>query len=421
VLCTTSRALVAVSSEAASTALAEQVGRRYRLLDPELRSRYLAFLATELGPDPAAVKAAVEAWQAQPTEDALWGVSCAVEAPRQALIRALNTAPRGIQMVLDLRGDVQGRLAEHPELLPLERDLHHVLSSWFNRGFIRLRRISWESPAEVLEKIIAYEAVHEIRGWDDLRRRLEPDRRCYGFFHPALRNEPLIFVEVALTAGMVSSIGEVLDAPSLDGQRAGLFDPPGEAGPVDTATFYSITSCQPGLAGVPLGDFLIKQVAVDLARELPALRHFVTLSPLPGFRAWLDRMRRRRRHLGPDRAALLARLDEAGWAGRPDAGEVRPLLERLCARYLVEAEKGRGALDPVARFHLRNGARVLRINWLADPSDRGIRQSAGLMVTFEYDDRAVAANHEAYVNDGSVARSDAIDRLLADDIYESAG
>ena len=405
-LCTTSRALLAVSSEAASTALAEQVGRRYLALDAELRCEYLGFLATELGPDPSAVKAAVDAWQSHPTDDSLWALSCALEAPRQALVRAINTAPRGTQTVLDLRGDVLRRLGEHPDLLPLERDLRHVLSSWFNRGFIELQRISWESPAEVLEKIIAYEAVHEIRGWDDLRRRLEPDRRCYGFFHPALRNEPLIFVEVALSAGMVSTIGEVLDAPSLAG------DPPG---PVDTATFYSITSCQPGLAGIPLGHFLIKQVAGDLARQMPQLRQFVTLSPIPGFGAWLDRSRRHRHRIPPGEAALLRRLDDPGWHRRPDAGELRPLLEHLCAQYLVEAKKGRDALDPVARFHLRNGAGVLRLNWLADTSERGIRQSAGLMVNYEYDDRLMAANHEAYVNDGWIRRAPGIDRLLGYD------
>jgi malonyl-CoA decarboxylase len=286
----------------------------------------------------------------------------------------------------------------------VERDLHHVLSSWFGRGLIELRRITWESPARVLEKIIAYEAVHEIKGWDDLRRRLEPDRRCYGFFHPTMPHEPLIFIEVALTEGMVSTIGEVLHAPALGD------DPPG---PADTATFYSITSSQPGLSRIPLGDFLIKQVAEDLSHELPELRLFVTLSPIPGFRAWLEQMARHRHRLPPDDADVVAHLADPNWYHQPAlAARMRPVLQRLCALYLVTARRGAQAADPVARFHLRNGAQVLRINWLADISDKGMLESAGLMVNYEYDASQVAANHDGYVHDGVVAHSGEIARLL---------
>lgn len=306
--------------------------------------------------------------------------------------------------MVDLRGEVLTHIRAHPELVSVDRDLHHVLSSWFGRGLVELHRVQWESPARVLEKIIAYEAVHEIRGWEDLRRRLEPDRRCYGFFHPSMPHEPLIFVEVALTEGMVSTIGDVLHAPSLgDGPR----------GPVDTATFYSITSCQVGLSAIPLGDFLIKQVATDLAHELPELRHFVTLSPVPGFRAWLEQSARHRHRLDADDASILAELADPDWHLRADvAHALRPVLERLCASYLVTAKRGRQALDSVARFHLRNGARLLRINWLADISEQGMRQSAGLMVNYEYDEASVAANHEAYLLDGVVAHSPEIERLL---------
>jgi malonyl-CoA decarboxylase len=286
----------------------------------------------------------------------------------------------------------------------VEHDLHHVLTSWFSPGLIELHRIDWGSPARVLEKIITYEAVHEIVGWEDLRRRLEPDRRCYAFFHPAMPYEPLIFVEVALTEGMVASIGDVLHAPSLG-------DDP--AGPFDTATFYSITSCLSGLSGIPLGDFLIKRVAENLARELPELNHFVTLSPIPGFRAWLEQALRHRHSLPAADEAELNLLDAPDWFDRPEVVDrLRPVLERLCAHYLVGAKRGREAADPVARFHLRNGARVLRINWMADPSARGLRQSAGLMGSYEYDEQQVSANHEAYVLDSQVVHSAEIARLL---------
>jgi malonyl-CoA decarboxylase len=306
--------------------------------------------------------------------------------------------------VVDLRADVVAHLRTHPALVAVERDLHHVLSSWFGPGLIELHRIQWDSPARVLEKIIAYEAVHEIKGWDDLRRRLEPDRRCYGFFHPTMAHEPLIFVEVALTQGMVATIGDVLHAPSIG-------DNP--LGPVDTATFYSITSCQLGLSGIPLGDFLIKQVTTDLAHELPELSHFVTLSPIPGFRTWLGQSLLHRHRITPEDAVALAVLEHPDWPNQPDSVvRLRPILERLCAAYLVNAKRGGQAQDPVARFHLRNGARVLRINWMADPSVQGIRQSAALMVNYEYDELQVQANHEAYVLDGKVAHSAEIDRLL---------
>jgi malonyl-CoA decarboxylase len=326
VLRTTSRALLAVNREPSSRALADLVVLRYRALDAPSRLEYLRFLASELGPDPREVRAAVEAWQAVNSDDTLWALARAVEAPRQSLFRAISTATQGVQAVIDLRRDVLSSLREHPEIASVERDLHHVLSSWFGRGLLDLQRIRWESPARVLEKVIAYEAVHEIKGWGDLRRRLEPDRRCYGFFHPTMPYEPLIFVEVALMEGMASTIDEVLQAPSLGD------DPPGAA---DTAVFYSITSCQPGLSGIPLGDFLIKQVVEDLAREHRDLQHFVTLSPIPGFRAWLDHSTRRRL-LPTEDTDPLSRLADPNWHLEAEvAARLRPVLEHLCAVYLL--------------------------------------------------------------------------------------
>jgi malonyl-CoA decarboxylase len=297
-------------------------------------------------------------------------------------------------------------LREHRELAPVEADLFHVLSSWFNRGFIALESINWRSPGAVLERLIEYEAVHEIRGWEDLRRRLEADRRCFGFFHPAIPDEPLIFIEVALTRGLASSIQELIDAPFPD-------DDPR---PADTATFYSITNCQAGLRGIQLGNFLIKQVVHELAGELPDLRLFATLSPVPGFAAWLERTRRQQVPPDPlsaaDRGALAA-LHDRYWYEKPEVAEaLRPVLMRACAAYLVLAKQGTQPADPVARFHLRNGARLERINWLGDTSVNGLGQSHGLLVNYVYDEAHIGPNHEAYVHDGVVAHGAEVRDLL---------
>jgi malonyl-CoA decarboxylase len=325
-----------------------------------------------------------------------------VEPRRQALFRAINMAPGGTETVMTMRADVLALLAEHPELTPVEADLLHVLSSWFNRGFITLERISWQSPGAVLEKLIAYEAVHEIRGWDDLRRRLAEDRRCFAFFHPAIPIEPLIFIEVALTDGLASSIQAVLDEPI-----------PEEESPTgDTATFYSITNCQPGLQGIPFGNFLIKQVVRELAGELPSLTTFATLSPVPGLGRWLDTVR----HtdvFNPAERRTLRLLDRPSWHEDPATSDaLKPILRRACATYLVEVKRGRLPADPVARFHLRNGARLEHINWLADVSDQGLRQSAGILVNYLYDEADIDSNHDAFVSEGMVAHSAAVQQLL---------
>jgi malonyl-CoA decarboxylase len=301
-----------------------------------------------------------------------------------------------------MRADVLALLQTHPELAPVEADLFHVLSSWFNRGFIVLEQINWRSPGAVLERLIEYEAVHEIRGWDDLRRRLEADRRCFGFFHPAIADEPLIFIEVALTHGLASGIQELLDAP--------LPDDEGES--ADTATFYSITNCQTGLRGIQLGNFLIKQVAHRLAAELPQLTTFATLSPVPGFALWLERARATDAFLAPNREALAA-LDDPFWYETPGTSQtLKPILLQACAYYLVNVKHGTQPADSVARFHLRNGARLERINWLGDTSLNGRRQSHGMLVNYVYDEAQIDRNHEAYLHEGAVAHGGDIRHLL---------
>ncbi|MGH7126185.1 MAG: malonyl-CoA decarboxylase domain-containing protein, partial [Stellaceae bacterium] len=299
-------------------------------------------------------------------------------------------------------------------LAGLERDLRALLASWFDIGFLELKRITWDSPAALLEKLTAYEAVHEIRSWNDLKHRLEADRRCFAFFHPRMPDEPLIFVEVALVKGIAGDIQALLDESV----------PVGDPREADTAIFYSISNCQRGLAGISFGNFLIKRVADDLAAELPHLKTFATLSPIPGFRAWLDaRLAKEEAELvlPAEREALAALPDgkngglagllaDASWheSGAAKEAVQAPLL-RLCARYLL-TEKGaqRRALDLVEHFHLTNGARVERLNWLADLSPKGLQQSAGLMVNYLYRLAEVEANHEAYTGEGRVAASSGV-------------
>jgi malonyl-CoA decarboxylase len=286
----------------------------------------------------------------------------------------------------------------------LDADLKHLLASWFNRGFLELRRIDWQSPAAVLEKLIAYEAVHEIKGWDDLRRRLAPDRRCFAFFHPALPGEPLIFVEVALVQGLATSMPPLL-SQDVDEDAART-----QAANADTAIFYSISNCQEGLRGVSFGNFLIKQVVEELQAEFPQLKQSSTLSPVPGFRRWFTQ--RLADGSAPD-AALSSQIAHDDWWNDPKQSEMlRADLMRLCATYLTQRPSPGNRIDPVARFHLGNGARLERINWLGNTAPRGIEESFGIMVNYLYDHDSIEANHEAFVHDGTIARSADVDALL---------
>ncbi|MEM9202104.1 MAG: malonyl-CoA decarboxylase family protein [Actinomycetota bacterium] len=387
VLRETCRALTQLRDEAAARSLAELVVRRYTTLtrqgDDDAKAALFAFLVEEFAPDPAGVTAAVEAWREAPGPQSVHGLWAATEAPRLELFRSINLAADGIHTLLTMRADLL-RLRDE-RLAPAEGDLAYLLSSWFNRGFLELRAIDWNTPAETLEKLIEYEAVHEIRGWDDLRRRLETDRRCYGFFHPSLPAEPLIFVEIALVHGLATRIGDVIDAPVPDDD---LTDPDGVE-PADTAIFYSITNCQAGLRGIPLGDFLLKQVTEELQATVPSLTRFSTLSPVPGLRRWVDED-----HIEVDPS-------EAG-------------LRRLTARYLLHAKRKGEPRDPVARFHLRNGARLEQINVGGDRSLKGEAESFGVLVNYLYDLDTLAENHEAYVNERRVTHSARVADLLTE-------
>jgi malonyl-CoA decarboxylase len=396
-------ALLSGAGEASGTAIAREVLDRYHDLDEAGRISFFETLAHNYGPDQEKLQRAIESWRAQPTGDGASDLHFASEPRRQELFRRLNRAPGGTGELVALRADLLDAKNGRKDLAALDRDVVHLLSSWFNKGFLVLRKIDWSTPAIVLEKIIRYEAVHEIRDWNDLRRRIDPiDRRCYGFFHPALVDEPLIFVEVALTEQIPGAI-----APLLAEDR--------ELVPIDrarTAVFYSISNCQRGLGGITFGNFLIKQVVEELRRELPKLDNFVTLSPVPGLMQWLkgaDDV-----PVSDEDRLLLEKLDTPDWSDDPQlAAQLRSLLEPLAAYYFLKARTSKGRLiDPVARFHLGNGARLERIDWLGDISPKALRESAGIMVNYLYRLDDIEKNHEAYANDGEVVASSAVKRLL---------
>jgi malonyl-CoA decarboxylase len=389
-------ALMSERGEVSGARLAREALAAYQGLDAAAVAVFFDLLVKEFSPDPQVVRRRAQAYGADPSQANLILLQQAAEPPRQELFRRLNMAPGGTVVLLDMHWKVLRDLSANPRWLGTEADLTHLLRSWFNRGFLTLQRIDWRTSAIVLEKLIEYEAVHEIQGWGDLRRRLQADRRCYAFFHPALPDEPLIFIEVALTRGMSARVQPLLDphSPVMD---------PAEA---DCAMFYSITNCQQGLRGVSFGNLLIKQVAEDLGRELPRLKSFATLSPIPGFRKWLAALPDT---LDGDRKAevstILAALDSPRWFEDPAATALQEPLLHLAGWYLLYAKEDREPLDPVARFHLVNGARLERLNWLGDTSATGIRQSAGMMVNYLYDLGEVEANHEAYARHGAIVAS----------------
>ena len=398
-------ALLSGRGEASGVAIASAILAGYRALEPHERLEFLAFLATTMQPDADAVARAAEAYLANPDPAAVAALQEAIESPRHEFFRRLNRAPGATAEIVTMRRDLL--VAGEPALAPVDRDLMHLLASWFNRGFLVLRRIDWHTPAVILEKIIAYEAVHAIQGWDDLRRRLDPaDRRCFAFFHPSLIDEPLIFVEVALTDDMPESIQALLREAPKNGAPT--------AGPT-TAVFYSISNCQEGLRGISFGNFLIKQVVEDLVKERASLTTFVTLSPMPDFADWLSRL-----SADEDPSLLTAAesdrlrvLADPAWVDTAVAEPLKPLLLRLAAHYLLNVKTPEGhPVDPVARFHLGNGARLERINWQGDISPKGLREAHGLMCNYRYELRDIEKNHEAYENEGIVAASRHVHALL---------
>lgn len=401
--------MLSEAGTANSAPIAAQIMQAYSALGEDSRLAFFQFLDTALGLDPERVLAAATRYSEKPDAERLLEVQRVTEPPRQELLRRINRVPGGTAAIVEMRRDLLKLLGEHPDLRAVDSDFIHLLSSWFNPGFLAMQRVDWESPAALLEKIIRHEAVHAIKDWTDLRRRLQSDRRCFGFFHPQLPGEPLIFVEVALLHTIPRSIGQLIGDDASD---------PRVSQP-RVAAFYSISNCEPGLRGVSLGNFLIKRVAEQLRRDLPSLRRFCTLSPIPSFRAWLvgldtDALPDHwpadiRTGLGRALAALRGRyggemdgIAEAVRAGSlPEEDQTQ--LSQCAATFLAyESVTPRG--DAVARFHLDNGARLERVNVNADPSPKGLRESIGVMVNYLYDLDAVEANHERFVG-GEVVRS----------------
>jgi malonyl-CoA decarboxylase len=401
--------LLSERGEASQTAIAQEIIAAYTSMKPEQRPAFFEILTREFSPDPVKVRAALGEYDRAPGDATLAALSEAVEAPRQELIRRINTAPQGTETLVNLRADLLSLPANGANYEALDADLRHLFRSWFNRGFLRLERISWQTSARILEKLIRYESVHEINGWPDLRRRLEADRRCFAFFHPALADEPIIFVEVALAKGLAGDLEPLLDV------NAAVLDPD----KADTAIFYSINNCLKGLRNVPFGNFLIKQVVAELAAEFPNIRNYSTLSPLPLFaralhdndneqgftRERLSRLlaeyaRQFAAHNGRrDPVDVFLRLLEDPLANRKILAEP---LERLALAYLTRARRGGKLYDPVATFHLSNGARLERINVFGNLRPYGMEASYGVTVNYRYLPDELEENHERFVRGGQI-------------------
>jgi malonyl-CoA decarboxylase len=411
--------LITGRGEASNIALAREILQRFESLDEDQKTTFFLILAEDFGPDHEQINVAAAAFHNHQPET-LVNLLKAVEPPRQELYRRLNMAPNGTAALVSMREQLLTRLQSYPILQSVDADFRHLLASWFNRGFLRLEKIDWRSPALILEKLMCYESVHAMKGWDDLRRRLSDDRRCFGFFHPALPEEPLIFVEVALTQGMAAEIAPLIDprAPESDPYTA------------DTAVFFSINNALKGLRGISFGNFLLKQVLHELSAELPNLRNFVTLSPTPRFAEGLRLLCNGEMDDWP--AGELDRvLGDYQEALQAHTGETAPLdavvgllhdrlpedeeilagpLARLALLYLSELKYRGTCFDPVAAFHLANGAILERINVFADRSDRGEVQSYSVMVNYRYDPEQVVANHEIFVLEGRIIMSKPLQR-----------
>lgn len=389
-----SKQLIHHRGEASGLALAYEVVADYQALDDANRLLFFEALADDFSADSDAVLAAADGYKRNPTEANLSALSRAAEAPRIKLFRRMNMAPDATPVLVKMRGAMIQALDDLPQLKAVETDLKHQFISWFNRGFLELRVIDWNTPASILERIIQYESVHAIEGWDDLRARLRGNRMCFAFFHPAMPDDPLVFVEVALTEGVPDAIGPLIDKS----KESDVGNTP------DTVVFYSISNCHPGLAGVSFGNFLIKQVVEEVGKRYSNMKRYVTLSPIPGFCRWLAVQ-----ELGID-------LDEMRSMARTDTAKTvdarRNDLLAACAQYLLKERRNNLALDPVARFHLGNGASLHAIHWAADLSDKGLEQSAGLMVNYLYDLRSIEENHDSYFDQGEIARSRDVARLL---------
>jgi malonyl-CoA decarboxylase len=400
--------LAGKGGEIARRARAAELGEAYLSLSPDGRRKFLLTLAHDYGLPRDAAAAEVDRWRA--SKEPPRALVKALEPPAVRLLRDFVGVPQGVKFVVDLRAELLTLGKSDVAARTLSEDLRPLLGAWFDIAFLDLVRIDWRASAALLEKLVAYEAVHAIRSWRDLKNRLDSDRRCFAFFHPRMPEEPLIFVEVALVKGLAGNVRQLLDA------KAETRDPQG----ANTAIFYSISNCQQGLAGISFGNYLIKRVAEELARDLPNIKDFATLSPIPGLRRHINERLKREgdealtgteiaslrpvTNAAEGAAAVRHLLDRPTWWEVPAIDKaLRPILTRLAARYLTSTDAKGRALDRVAHFHLGNGAVVEQLNWLADTSANGLRQSYAMMVNYRYKLADVDANHEAYASGRVVA------------------
>jgi malonyl-CoA decarboxylase len=395
-------ALLGLKGEASSIALAEEILAAYSNFSREEKQEFFQFLEAEMAADVEIVGEAIQQYQDNPSQQSIQALHQASESRRLELFRALNMAPLGTELLIAMREDILDALPEYPDLQAVDNDLLHLFRSWFNRGFLDIRRIDWETPAVVLEKLIEYESVHEIDGWDDLRRRLEKDRRCYGFFHPVMPYEPLIFVEVALTKEISTNVADLLK-DDVNGDNDSAYT---------TAIFYSINNCLEGLKGVSFGNLLIKQVVEKLEREIPGIRTYSTLSPLPRFSIWLHKELDNLDFLDIKEKRQVSALLDFPTAAILDDQELEKIMLGICAWYLLKVKSRDKPACPVERFHLGNGATLGKINWRADTSENGLKQSSGIMVNYIYDKAKLAKNHEAYELDNTVSCTSEVKQLL---------
>ena len=410
--------LLSEEGEASGTSRAKETLARYAELDGPQRVSFFQALKTDFAPHPERVLQAAHAYAHEPSSINLAVLSQVAEPPRQELLRRLNRASGGTHQIVGMRVALLDALRRDGELAQVDDDFRHLLSSWFNPGFLELRRVDWNAPATLLEQVIQHEAVHEVRDWNDLRRRLQQDRRCFAFFHPAIASEPLIFVEVALLPAMASEIGPLINTNAAPGDAAGF----------QTAVFYSISNCQPGLRGVSLGNFLIKQVVDKLSGEFPRIKEFCTLSPIPGYREWLKasvargfapadkratpKLRKALAAVTPQLGAILAATPAELRAPNSPIASLKQPLSTLCGAYLLGVGEPAGTSgDAVARFHLNNGARLERLNWQSDESDKGLKQALGMMVNYVYEPKRIERNHEQFVKGKTIA-SGAVEGLI---------
>ena len=391
--------LMGTSGEVSGIVTARQVLDHYVELADDEKLAFFQNLESDFNADEALVNLAYQAYANNACSQTLNKLSLTTEPRRMELLRRLNQTPGATHDLVSMRTDLLGFLKRQPELKSVDDDFVRMFTSWFGRGFLQLETINWSTSAAILERIIRYEAVHEIRDWDDLRSRIEPsNRRCFAYFHPALVDEPLIFVEVALTKEIPASIDAILqENPEQESFEGGY----------KTAVFYSISNCQPGLRNISFGNFLIKQVVQELQAEFPSIKTFVTLSPIPGFGRWLESDKIQKVEL----EALKLKVKTSSPEEMQDPA-YQDDLRKLVFNYLAQVKRDKYPLDPVARFHLGNGASIHQINTDADQSEKGIEESRGAMVNYLYDLAYIEANHEQFAVEGTINFNDKLKSLL---------